>query len=113
MIIKEYALKGILPRNDLMLSINCIPVDCKDLQACSKCFPNIVEIPTAHFELPQILLDFSGGAIEYIGTTDRQFSFRWSIFNSNYNIMVLLHLLFKSGIINFCAQTVDLAASLM
>ena len=86
MIIKEYALKGILPRNDLMLSINCIPVDCKDLQACSKCFPNIVEIPTAHFELPQILLDFSGGAIEYIGTTDRQFSFRWSIFNSNYNI---------------------------
>ena len=42
MIIKEYALKGILPRNDLMLSINCIPVDCKDLQACSKCFPNKV-----------------------------------------------------------------------
>lgn len=30
-IIKEYSLKGILPTRDLYLSINCIPVDCKDI----------------------------------------------------------------------------------
>ena len=28
-IIKEYQLKGIVPINDLLLSINCIPIDCK------------------------------------------------------------------------------------
>lgn len=83
-IIKEYSLKGILPKHDLMLSINCIPTDCKDLSSCSKCFNSLNNIPTAHFELPQILLDFTGG-IEYIGTTDRQFPFRWSIYNNVYS----------------------------
>ena len=33
-IIKEYSLKGILPTRDLYLSINCIPVDCKDIEKC-------------------------------------------------------------------------------
>ena len=35
-VIKEYSLKGILPIKDLLESINCISVDCKDLDRC-KC----------------------------------------------------------------------------
>jgi hypothetical protein len=34
-VIKEYQLKGILPLKDLLMAINCIPVDCKDLERCS------------------------------------------------------------------------------
>ena len=34
-VIKEYALKGILPVKDLLEAINCIPVDCEDLDRCS------------------------------------------------------------------------------
>jgi hypothetical protein len=31
-IFKEYSLKGILPKNDLLFSLNCIDVDCKSLE---------------------------------------------------------------------------------
>ena len=47
-IIKEYSLKGVLPIKDLLTSINCIPVDCKDLDRCS-CNYSYVGTPVAHF----------------------------------------------------------------
>lgn len=50
-IIKEYSLKGILPTRDLYLSINCIPVDCKDIERC-RCGIDECLTPTAHFEIP-------------------------------------------------------------
>lgn len=85
-ILKEYQLKGILPVKDLLLSINCIPVDCKDLDRCSKCSGGISGTPVAHFEVPQILMDFGSNSIAYIGTTDRQLSFRYSTSTINQNI---------------------------
>ena len=33
-ILKEYSLKGVLPLRDLYLSINCIQVDCKNIERC-------------------------------------------------------------------------------
>ena len=53
-IIKEYTLKGIIPMQDLMLSINCINIDCKDLDRCSICKgeTNPCAQPVAHFEIP-------------------------------------------------------------
>lgn len=75
LIIKEYALKGMLPVQDLMLSLNCIPVDCGDLSKCG-CNSSTCGTPTAHFEIPQILLDFgTNKAIRYIGSTDKKHSF--------------------------------------
>ena len=73
-IIKEYSLKGVLPIKDLLTSINCIPVDCKDLDRC-KCGKGSSEKPVAHFEIPQILNDYGNKAIEYLGSTDRQMPF--------------------------------------
>lgn len=69
LIIKEYSLKGILPSKDLYLSLNCIPVDCKDLNRC-RCNKSDDECsqPVAHFEIPQVLTD----GIDYIGSTDGQ-----------------------------------------
>ena len=74
-IIKEYALKGILPKKDLMLSINCIPVDCESLDRC--CVQSEDDELVAHFEIPQVIADFGTDAIEYIGATDRQLPFIW------------------------------------
>lgn len=75
-ILKEYSLKGILPAKDLYLSVNCIPVDCKDIEKCrcNDCCRN-PSTPTMHFEIPQILNDYGNIAIEYIGSTDKQFPF--------------------------------------
>jgi hypothetical protein len=69
-IIKEYSLKGILPVRDLLLSINCIDVDCKSLERC-RFNSDGCDSLTAHFEIPQLLNDFGSLAIDYIGSTDR------------------------------------------
>lgn len=71
-IIKEYALKGIVPIKDLLLAVNCVEIDCKDLNRCQcKSFGE----PVAHFEIPQIVNDFGMDGINYIGSTDRQLPF--------------------------------------
>ena len=68
-------LKGILPVDDLLMSINCVPVDCDTLDKC-KCRGNVCGEPTAHFQIPQILFDYGlGNAIRYIGSSDRKHSF--------------------------------------
>lgn len=75
LIIKEYTLKGLLPVQDLMLSINCIDVECNNLNRC-KCSESTCGKPQAWFQIPQILLDWGADkAIKYIGSTDRQHSF--------------------------------------
>ena len=71
LILKEYSLKGVIPFKDLYLSINCVTVDCKDLERCGLCHDNDCPTPTAHFEIPQLLNDYGALAIDYIGSTDR------------------------------------------
>ena len=74
-VIKEYMLKGILPIEDLLVSLNCIPVDCDTLDKC-KCRGTVCGEPTAHFQIPQILFDYGlNHSIKYIGSSDRQHSF--------------------------------------
>ncbi len=74
-VIKEYSLKNLLPRKDLLDSINCIQVDCMSLDKC--CLStNIYSRPVAHFEIPQLLNDFGEEAIEYIGSTDKMIPFK-------------------------------------
>lgn len=74
-ILKEYSLKGILPVKDLYLSINCIPVDCKDIDRCRCNGTDGCLEPVAHFEIPQLLNDYGAQSIDYIGSTDRQLPF--------------------------------------
>lgn len=73
-IIKEYSLKNLVPRNDLLMSVNCIEVDCKSLDKCP-CGTNFTP-PMAHFELPQIINDFGGEAIEFVGSTNRETQYK-------------------------------------
>ena len=74
-VIKEYSLKGILPIKDLLESINCISVDCKDLDRC-KCNSKYTGTPQLHFTIPQVMADiFGSDYIDYIGSTDRQLPF--------------------------------------
>lgn len=74
-IIKEYSLKGILPIKDLLIEINCIPIDCENIEQC-RC-KDIDGTPTAHFEIPQLVNDFGSQSIRYIGGTDKQTPFIW------------------------------------
>lgn len=83
-VLKEYAAKGILPNKDLLLSINCIQTDCKNIDKC--CREGISGSPVAHFEVPQILMDFGEKSIAYIGSTDRELSFRYSTSISNWSV---------------------------
>lgn len=74
-VLKEYMLKGIFPIEDLIASLNCIPVDCDTLDKC-KCRGTICGEPTAHFQIPQLLFDFGlGRIIKYLGSSDRQHPF--------------------------------------
>lgn len=75
-ILKEYSLKGILPLKDLYISINCIEVDCKNIERC-KCnsYDECSDPPIAHFEIPQVVNDYGAWAIDYIGSTDRRLPF--------------------------------------
>lgn len=79
-ILKEYSLKGVLPAKDLYISINCIPVDCKNLERCD----SIDSTPIAHFEIPQIVNDYEALSIDYIGSSDRQLPFIYYTSLSGY-----------------------------
>lgn len=73
-IIKEYSAKNIIPRRDLLMAINCIKLDCESLDKCP-CGDNYSE-PQLHFEIPQIVNDFGESSIDYIGSVDKQVSFK-------------------------------------
>ena len=73
-IIKEYSLKNLVPRRDLLYAINCIDVDCKSLDKC--CSSGNYSDPIAHFEIPQLVNDFGDSSIEYIGSIDKQIQFK-------------------------------------
>lgn len=72
-LIKEYALKGLINRNDLLMSLNCIDVDCAPLEKCNQCrnLDNAGDTYVAHFQLPQLLMDYGVAWIEYIGSPDK------------------------------------------
>lgn len=73
-IIKEYAFKNLVPRNDLMMSMNCIDVDCKSLDKCP-CGASYTP-PQLHFQIPQLVNDFGADAVEFIGSIDKQNFFK-------------------------------------
>lgn len=72
-ILKQNFSRGQFPIKDLLMSINCIQVDCKSLERChcDNCIDQDERL-ISHFEIPQVVFDFGKSAIEYIGSTDRQ-----------------------------------------
>lgn len=83
-IIKEYSLKNLIPKKDLLMSINCIDVDCLSLDKCP-CGEGSLTEPQQHFQIPQLVNDYGESSIEYIGSINREtkyvvytdFSFRF------------------------------------
>lgn len=68
-IIKEYSIKNMIPAKDLLVSIPCIQVDCKDIDRC--CCVEYGADKIKHIEIPQVYNDFGSEAIQYIGSVDR------------------------------------------
>ena len=74
-IIKEYSLKNLVPRNDLLMSINCIETDCKSLDKCP-CIGQVYSKPQLHFQIPQIINDLAQESVEFVGSVDRMIQFK-------------------------------------
>lgn len=72
-IIKEYSMKNMIPVRDLMISIPCVEVDCKDIDRC--CSTQYPLEKLKHIEIPQVYNDLGGDAIEYIGSVDRMYPY--------------------------------------
>lgn len=81
-IIKQLSLKNLLPKKDLMYSINCITVDCESLDKCCINAPGYSPA-VAHFEIPQIVNDFGEQSIAYLGAIDKSKSFKIYL-NTNF-----------------------------
>lgn len=77
-VIKQYASSMILPIRELLVSIDCIPVDCKELSGCCT---SLGIKPSLHFEIPQVITDFGVDGINYIGSVDMESSFK--VYTSN------------------------------
>lgn len=73
-IIKSYAIKNLIPKKDLYIAITCIELDCKPLSKCCESQQYGAEYP--HFEIPQLVNDFGDDAISFIGSIDREISFK-------------------------------------
>lgn len=77
-IIKEYAMKGLLPYRDLYESLTCLDVDCKPIEKCGRC-GKLVKYPQTelpHVEIPQIVTSLNEAAVDYFGTIDRDTPFK-------------------------------------
>lgn len=78
-IIKEYSMKNMIPARDLMMSIPCVSVDCRDIDRC--CAMGYSTEKLKHIEIPQVYNDFGSESIDYIGAVDRQFPY--TIYTTN------------------------------
>lgn len=65
-------MKRLLSTKDMMLSIDCIEVDCDTISKCCKFKTGEKAL---HFEIPPIINDFGLDAIEFIGSVDRQIQY--------------------------------------
>lgn len=73
-IIKEYTLKNLAPVKDLLMTIDCIDVDCKSLDKCP-CGTSYSN-PEMHFEIPQIVNDPALQSVEYLGAIDKSYQYK-------------------------------------
>lgn len=77
-VIKEFYHRNMLSFNDIAYAINCIEVDCEDMNRCPcKSLPGKI---AQHFEIPKLLDSLGSDAILFIGSVDRVVSYR--IYNS-------------------------------
>ena len=73
-IIREWYLRNNLQKHDLAVAIDCIEVDCKDPNRCP-CKSLNGEL-IQHFEIPQLMDGMGRDSLIFVGSTDRENSFR-------------------------------------
>lgn len=73
LVLKEFGAQNALPIKDLLLSLNCVQLDCKSLDKCP-CGTSYTK-PQLHFEIPQILNDMGEQSVDFIGSVDKSVQF--------------------------------------
>ena len=66
-IINELKQQGITPFQDLITSLNCVKIDCKNLEKCP--YSKLQGTPSLHFEIPQFV------DLTFVGSVDKQTQF--------------------------------------
>jgi len=79
-VIREWYWKGQLPIRDMLLAINCIPVDCKDMSDC--CGFEFGQ-DAMHFEIPPLMNELDSKALKFVGSVDKQNSF-WIYYTNSF-----------------------------
>lgn len=83
-VIREYSIKGILPKQDFYRKINCIEITCGTLEEC--CTDEYNTTPVQTFEIPELITDFGNDAISFIGSVDLSTQYRtYLTLNSSNN----------------------------
>lgn len=79
--------KNLLKTEDLMVSLNCVNVNCENMVKCDSCKKPNSNKSNPHFEIPQLLLALGENAINYIGSADGKYPFRvyFSLESANSN----------------------------
>lgn len=73
-VIREMYTKGLIKKDDLMVAINCIPVDCEDPTKCT-CNKLGTSRLVQHFEIPQLMEGLGHDALVFVGSADRSISY--------------------------------------
>lgn len=85
LIIRQQLAAGIFPVRDLLVSINCVDVDCESLERC-RCGDNGCDTLAAHFAIPQVMSELGPEALFYIGSSDRMERFSVVMSLSEYRM---------------------------
>lgn len=72
-VIKELYHKGLISKGDLAVSINCIPVECKDIAECNNCAGDYVSGNKLEkwFEIPLLVDSLGTDSVIYLGSLDQ------------------------------------------
>ena len=73
-LIKELYLKNALDKKDLMIAINCVDVDCDDMNKCP--CKDLPAKMAKHFEIPRLMEGLGEDAVAYVGSTDRSLPYK-------------------------------------
>lgn len=74
-LINNYWKKGILQKDDLLMALNCVVVDCKDPTKCGPCgksYSGPAGHSELHFEIPKLVGGIGEDALAFVGSADRQ-----------------------------------------
>jgi hypothetical protein len=77
-VMREYTIKGILPKQDFYRKLSCVETYCGKMEECCEDNTNIKgynSTDVLKFDIPELITDFGTDAVAFVGSADLQTSF--------------------------------------